>query len=80
MKKIPEFLDELLEKEYGKELKNKIIEGYSKRRVVTLRVNTIKSNCSKVKEVLDNLEISENKEYILFLEYCLWFIVFTHVL
>ena len=57
MKKIPEFLDELLEKEYGNDLKNRIIEGYSNKRFVTLRVNTIKSNCSKIKEVLDNLEI-----------------------
>ena len=56
MKKIPEFLNDLLEKEYGKELKDKIIEGYSKR-FVTLRVNTLKSNCSKIKEVLKNLEI-----------------------
>lgn len=57
MKEIPKFLDKLLEKEYGNDLKNKIIEGYSNKRFVTLRVNTIKSNCSKIKEVLDNLEI-----------------------
>ena len=57
MKNIPEFLYKLLEKEYGNELKNKIIEGYSNKRFVTLRVNTIKSNYSKIKENLDNLGI-----------------------
>lgn len=41
---IPPFLNELLDKEYGIELKNKIIEGYKNNRLTTLRVNTIKSN------------------------------------
>ena len=48
MKNIPEFLYKLLEKEYGNELKNKIIEGYSNKRFVTLRVNTIKSNKEEI--------------------------------
>ena len=54
---IPEFLEKLLQEEYGNELTNKIIDGYSKKRFVTLRVNTIKSNISKIKEVLNNLNI-----------------------
>lgn len=54
---IPKFLEKLLEEEYGNELTNKIIDGYSKKRFVTLRVNTIKTNISKIKEVLDNLNI-----------------------
>ena len=54
---IPEFLEKLLQEEYGNELTNKIIDGYSKKRFVTLRVNTIKTNISKIKEVLDNLNI-----------------------
>ncbi len=41
---IPPFLNELLEHEYGIELKNKIIEGYKMNRLTTLRVNTLKSN------------------------------------
>ena len=57
MKEIPEFLKKLLIEQYGNELTNKIIEGYSKKRIVTLRVNTIKSNKNKIKEVLDNLNI-----------------------
>lgn len=54
---IPKFLEKLLQEEYGNELTNKIIDGYSKKRFVTLRVNTIKSDISKIKEVLDNLNI-----------------------
>lgn len=54
---IPEFLEKILQEEYGNELTNKIIEGYSKKRFVTLRVNTIKSDISKIKEVLNNLNI-----------------------
>ena len=54
---IPKFLEKLLQEEYGNELTNKIIDGYSKKRFVTLRVNTIKTNISKIKEVLDNLNI-----------------------
>lgn len=50
--KIPQFLYEMLLKQYGEELANKIIEGYSKQRPVTLRINTIKSNKEKVKEEL----------------------------
>ena len=57
MKEIPEFLEKLLIEQYGNELTNKIIDGYSKKRIVTLRVNTIKSNKDKIKQVLDNLNI-----------------------
>ena len=54
---IPEFLEKLLQEEYGNEITNKIIKGYSKKRFVTLRVNTIKADISKIKEVLNNLNI-----------------------
>jgi len=54
---IPEFLEKLLQEEYGNELTNKIIDGYSKKRFVTLRVNTIKTNILKIKEVLNTLNI-----------------------
>lgn len=50
--KIPQFLYEMLLKQYGEELANKIIEGYSKQRPVTLRINTIKASKEKVKEEL----------------------------
>ena len=54
-KGIPNFLYEKLLKQYGEELTNKIIEGYSKNRPVTLRVNTLKSNLQNVKSVFTNL-------------------------
>ena len=50
--RIPEFLKEMLEKQYGKETANNIIEGYSKERKVTLRVNTLKSTTQKIEEEL----------------------------
>ena len=55
-KQIPEFLIELLLKQYGQDLTEKIIEGYLAESDVTLRVNTIKSNIDEIKQIL-----SENK-------------------
>lgn len=54
---IPEFLIEKLEDQYGDEIKDQIIEGYSKQRKVTFRVNTIKSSREKVEEALKNKNI-----------------------
>lgn len=56
---IHKFLYELLLNEYGEETASSIIEGYSKERPVTIRVNTIKSNLEKIKQEL-------NKQNILF--------------
>lgn len=47
------FLEEMLEKQYGKEITKEIIQGYTAKRKTTLRVNTIKSN---IKEIKDELE------------------------
>lgn len=55
IKNIPNFLHEKLLKQYGEELTNKIIQGYSKKRLVTLRVNTLKSNMQRVKDVFISL-------------------------
>ena len=49
---IPEFLKEILLKQYGEQLTNQIIEGYSKQRLTTLRVNTIKTNKENIKQKL----------------------------
>ena len=54
---IPEFLYNKLINDYGESLTNKIIEGYNKKRLLTLRVNSIKSNIKEIKEVLDKLNI-----------------------
>ena len=45
---IPEFLYEMLLNEYGKDLTNKIVQGYSYNRPVTFRVNTLKTNINSV--------------------------------
>lgn len=54
---IPDFLYEKLIKQYGKELTKNIVEGYSTNRCVTLRVNTLKSNIVKIKDILASLNI-----------------------
>lgn len=63
--RIPEFLIELLEKQYGKDITQKILEGYKKNRKVTLRVNTIKTSCESVKNKLlqSNIEFDEISWY-----------------
>lgn len=55
------FLYEMLIEQYGKEVTNKIIDGYSKERVVTLRVNTIKSNTDYIKQKLTETGITYKK-------------------
>ncbi len=55
--KIPEFLKEKLEKQYGEDLAKTIVEGYEKTRKVTLRVNTIKSSAEKIEQELKNQQI-----------------------
>ena len=56
-KQIPQFFKEMLLKQYGEEITNKIINGYLKQRLVTLRVNTIKSNKETVKQKLQQVGI-----------------------
>lgn len=58
---IPEFLIEKLETQYGTELKEKILDGYSKKRKVTFRVNTLKSTVEEIEEVLKNENIEFEK-------------------
>ena len=58
---IPQFFKEMLLVQYGEELTNKIIEGYSKQRLVTLRINTIKSNKENIKTKLQSSLILLNK-------------------
>lgn len=58
---IPEFLIEMLRKQYGEELSKKIIAGYEEKRKVTLRVNTIKTNSSNIEKVLEENNIKYKK-------------------
>ena len=54
---IPEFFKEMLLKQYGENTTNQIIDGYSKKRLVTLRINTIKTNKEKIKQKLQETGI-----------------------
>lgn len=54
--KVPEFLKIMLNNQYGEEITQKIIKGYSCKRETTLRVNTIKTNIEEVER-----EFKENK-------------------
>ncbi|MBQ2835944.1 MAG: RsmB/NOP family class I SAM-dependent RNA methyltransferase [Clostridia bacterium] len=54
---IPEFFKQMLLTQYGENTTNKIIEGYSKQRLVTLRINTIKADKEKIKNKLQEAEI-----------------------
>ena len=58
---LPEFLIEKLTNQYGENIKNQIIEGYSKKRFTTFRVNTIKATVEEIEEVLKQKEISFDK-------------------
>ena len=55
---IPDFLLNRLVEDYGEDLTKRIIERYSLKRVVSLRVNTIKTNIEYVKSILDKNNIS----------------------
>ena len=66
---IPQFVKQLFQNQYGEEITIKIIEGYSKRRVVTLRVNTIKTDKQNVRKKLQ--EVGIETEDISWYEDCL---------
>ena len=57
-KVVPEFFEKLLVEQYGKEIKENIICNLMKTKKVTLRVNTIKSNTTEIKTVLEAENIS----------------------
>ena len=54
---IPEFLIELLNKQYGEDLTKKIVEGYNNKRKTTLRINTSKTNKETITKILDKENI-----------------------
>lgn len=59
--KIPQFLYNKLINQYGSEITEEIINGYSKKRFVTLRVNTIKSTVENVTNILKENNITYNE-------------------
>ena len=58
---VPDFLIDMLEKQYGKDLKDRIIDGFGKNRKVSFRVNTLKTNIENVIEILNENNISYKK-------------------
>lgn len=54
---IPSFFKEMLLEQYGAEIANKIMDGYTKQRYVTLRINTIKASIEKIKNELSEAGI-----------------------
>ena len=48
----------MLIEQYGNDITNEIIDGYSKERLVTLRVNTIKTNVDDIKKKLTEAGIT----------------------
>lgn len=54
---IPNFLYDKLLKQYGPELTERVLKGYSCKRHVTLRVNTLKSNTDEIKAIFNSLNI-----------------------
>ena len=53
---IPQFLKEMLVNQYGQETTEKIIKGYVKK-VVTIRINTIKTSKQEIIDKLKNAQI-----------------------
>ena len=58
---IPEFLIEMLEEQYGKEITKEILEGYLAKRKATFRVNTLKGSKEIVEQELKNAGIETRK-------------------
>ena len=50
--KLPQFFMKMLKEQYGEEKTKIIIEGYKNERVVTFRVNTLKSNVENIEKEL----------------------------
>jgi len=58
---MPEFLEKMLQQQYGEEITKKIIEGYRVKRKTTLRVNTLKSNIHEIEKILQESQIEYEK-------------------
>lgn len=58
---IPEFLQKILINEYGEDITNQIIDGYSANRHTTFRVNTLKVDVKQIENKLNELSIGFNK-------------------
>jgi len=61
MNKIPQFLIEMLEEQYGKDLTEEILDGYSAKRKVTFRVNTLKTSNENTEKILKEAGIETSQ-------------------
>ena len=55
---IPEFLIKKLTEQYGIELTKKIIDGYSQKRITSIRINTIKTTKEEIIKTLKENKIN----------------------
>lgn len=62
---LPTFLYNLLLNQYGQKVTDEIIDGYSRRRYTSLRVNTLKTTTNEIKNILikNGYELEEVKWY-----------------
>ena len=51
-KDIPDFLVEMLKKQYGDKIASDIVNGYNKKRVSSFRVNKLKSSKKEIEDIL----------------------------
>lgn len=58
---IPNFIIEMIEKQYGQEVTRKIKQGYMKKRFTTLRVNTLKATTDEIEKNLQKEKINYEK-------------------
>lgn len=58
MNNIPNFLEDLLLEQYGKDITERIINGYSQKRPLSLRINTLKTDIVYIKNLLNDLHIN----------------------
>ena len=56
-----DFLLNMLEEQYGTKIASKIMEGYTKQRAVTFRLNTLKSNIETIENKLKETKIEYEK-------------------
>lgn len=63
MGNIPEFLIDMLRKQYGEKQTNNILQGYTKKRPITIRINTLKTNRNMIENILNEKGIAYNNVY-----------------
>lgn len=53
MSNIPNFFVDMLIEQYGQNLTNNVLKGYDRKRPVTIRINTLKSDTNSIKNILN---------------------------